>query len=125
MPSLLDLQSKIEAPAVAMSHPTEVAIDGVGTVPTPLGAGVLLRKSTVAEEAHPLSVTAPGRTAFMLSAGVTFLWRRNFLATPTTLLNNTLVLISRNMTISPSKPPVLEFQIPLPPSGTPRLTPFS
>ena len=122
----LNLLPTTEAPAVAMSLPTEeVATGGVGIDRILLVVGAPLRRSIAAEEANYLMVTVPGRTEFTSQARVTIVWRRSFLATPTTLPSNTLASTLKSMTISLSKLPVLEFQIPLPLFRAPRLTLFS
>ena len=120
----LDNPSKIEVLAVAMSHPT-VATDGVWIVLTLPRAGTPTKRSTGAAAGTDLPlVTVLGRMGLTLLVRAATLWRRSFLATSTTPPNNTPVLISRSTTIFPSRLPVLEFQSPLLPSPTPRLTPF-
>jgi len=119
----LNHPSTTEALAVAMSHPTGVATNGAGTDRTLLVVGALLRRSIAAEEANMVMVS--GRTESTFQARVTIVWRRSFLATPTTLPSNTLVSILKSTTISPSKLPVLEFQNQLPPLRAPHLTPSS
>ena len=121
----LDHPPRIEALVVAMSHLTEVVADGVGIDPSLLAVGTALRRNTAVGEANHLLVTALGRTELTSSAGATFVWRRSFLATPTTLPNNTPALISKSTTISPSRLPAPESQTPSPPSGDPPSTLFS
>ena len=121
----LDHLSTRKALAVAMSHPTEVATGGVWIDPNLLAVGTPLRRSIAVQEATHLLASAPGRTVFTSWARVTSVWRRNFLATQTILLNNTPASISKSTTISLSRLPVPEFQTPLLPSRTPRSTPFS